>query len=215
MTRAQFRQVHYRTPFGTVLGIPYLGAVRMALHSGREAMQLVEDVKVDVAGFAPDETAEHDVARAQAWIKRCKRSLRLDDEAGPAALVEPHRDVVGDGVPAADVDVEACRLTGESQRQVIVLEVLRVREVHVKFFAGASGADRARLFALQVPTWHPRSVVCASGADLAPALGCLRFRCRLGTRARLFALQVPTWHPRCQLALIVPLRKQDSLRAQC
>ena len=51
-------------------------------------------------------------------------------EAAPALQVEPERDVVGDRVPCPDIDVEPVRLPGEQARQMVVLEVLRVRQIH-------------------------------------------------------------------------------------
>jgi hypothetical protein len=56
--------------------------------------------------------------------------LRLDDDAAPALQVKPERDVVGDRMAGTHVDVEPARLIGENPRQVVILEVLRIGQIH-------------------------------------------------------------------------------------
>ena len=70
------------------------------------------------------------VARAHVGVDVGQRLLRLDHETAPSPKVEPERYVVGHGVAAAHVDVGSGVLAGEHQLQVVVLEVLRVRELH-------------------------------------------------------------------------------------
>ena len=70
-------------------------------------MEAGKEVQGRFANGAADQALEDRVARADVRVEGCQSGLRLDDEALPATLVEPHGDIVGDGVAAADVDVEA------------------------------------------------------------------------------------------------------------
>ena len=70
-------------------------------------MQLVDDMELGLALGAPGQAGHRAVARAHVGIDVGQRLLRLDDQAAPALEVEPERDVVGDGMAAADIDVGA------------------------------------------------------------------------------------------------------------
>ena len=100
------------------------------LHRGRQAVQAIDHVEIDLAGRASDDAANGHVARAQAGVKGGEFRLRLDDDAAPTPLIEPERDIVGDRVAAADVDIGPALLSGEGEGEVIVLEVLRVGKLH-------------------------------------------------------------------------------------
>ena len=77
-----------------------------------------------------DQHGCRDVVRAQVLIERAEPLLRLDHDPAPALQIEVKRHVVGDRVPGADVDIEPVRLPVEDLGEVVVLEVLGVREVH-------------------------------------------------------------------------------------
>ena len=102
----------------------------MILDRRGESVQPIDDVKVHLALPATDEAANSDVARPHERIHVGKRALRLDDQSAPALEVEPKADVVGNGVPPADVDVEAFLAIGKHQIEVVVLEPLGVGDLH-------------------------------------------------------------------------------------
>ena len=93
-------------------------------------MQLVDHVERGLALGSARQARHRVVARAHVGVDVGQRRLRLDDEAAPALEVEPERHVVGHRVAAAHVDVGALLLAGEHEIEVVVLEVLRVGELH-------------------------------------------------------------------------------------
>ena len=117
-------------------GAEFACAGGVLAHGRGEAVQLVDDVELGLAVGAAGEAAHGVVARADVRVDAGQRLLRLDDQAAPALEVEPERDVVGDGVAAADVDVGAGLLVAEQQIEVVVLEVLCVGDLH-RFAVGS------------------------------------------------------------------------------
>ena len=116
-------------------------------HGGGEPVQLVDDVELGFPLGPAGEAAGGMIARAHMGVDVGQRLLGLHDQPAPALEVEPERHVVGHGMPAADIDVGAHLLPGEHQVQVVVLEVLRVGELHglASGFRGrVSGAAGAR-----------------------------------------------------------------------
>ena len=93
-------------------------------------MQLLDHVELGLALAGAGEARHRVVARAHVGIDVGQRLLRLDHEAAPALEVEPEGYVVGDRVAATHVDVGSLLLAGEHQLQVVVLEVLRIGELH-------------------------------------------------------------------------------------
>src|SRR5215470_5170848 len=77
------------------------------------------------------------IARAHMDVELGQCVLRFDHQAAPALEIEPEGHIVGDRVPAADVDVGSRRLAGKDEIEVVVLEVLRIGELH--HFARCAG----------------------------------------------------------------------------
>jgi hypothetical protein len=77
-----------------------------------------------------DKSTHRQIARAGMTVESVQTVLRLDHDPAPAGEVEVERHVVGHRVTAADVDIEPIALVREGERQVVVLEVLRVGELH-------------------------------------------------------------------------------------
>jgi hypothetical protein len=74
--------------------------------------------------------------------------LRLDDNATPAALVEPTGYIVSHRMASAHIDIEPLALVAEDEGEVIILEMLGVGQVHGKLRAKVAPAqytNRARL----------------------------------------------------------------------
>src|SRR5262249_42480966 len=93
-------------------------------------MQSVKDVERGLAFVAPSKARNRVIARAHMGVKVGQSLLRLDHQAAPALEIEPEGYVVGDRVPATDIDIGAGLLVGEYQIEVVVLEVLCVGELH-------------------------------------------------------------------------------------
>ncbi len=89
-------------------------------------MQPIDEVKIALAAGSSEQSANHHVARAQPVVERSQVRLRFDDDPSPAALVEPERHVVSDRMAGADVDIDAGILACEREREMVVLEILRV-----------------------------------------------------------------------------------------
>src|SRR5262249_18181618 len=68
--------------------------------------------------------------RAHVRIKLGELRLRLDHEPAPPLEIKPECHVVGDGVAAADIDVEPALLRPEDEVEMVVLEPLRIGEPH-------------------------------------------------------------------------------------
>ena len=108
-------------------------------------MQTFHRVEVDFAAVASDQATNRQIAWPQPLIQRRKFGLRLHDDAAPAALVEPEGHIVRDRMPGADIDIGPGGLSREGKRQVIVLEILCVGEVHSRsrLSSACNSADRA------------------------------------------------------------------------
>ena len=87
-------------------------------------MQTIDHMEVDFAAVSSDQAANREIARTQPLVQRHKFRLRLDDNALPAALIEPERHVVGDRMPCTDIDIGPGGLSREGKREMIVLEIL-------------------------------------------------------------------------------------------
>ena len=111
-------------------------AARVTLERARKAVQPVDLVEVGLARPVSDERAEREVARTDLPVQRRKMLLRLDRNAAPALEIEVERDVVADRMPGADIDVEPRALAFEELGEVIVLEVLRVGQIHRRGVSG-------------------------------------------------------------------------------
>ena len=72
----------------------------------------------------------YDIVRSYWAIESCQISLWFGHDAFPAALVEPERDIVGNRVAGSDVNIEAGLLSLEGQRQMVVFQILRIRQRH-------------------------------------------------------------------------------------
>ena len=131
----------HRLDDGREAGAELAGAGGMLAHGGGKPMQAVDDVELGLALGPPCQAGNRAVARAHVGIDVGQRLLRLDHQAAPAREIEPERDVVGDGMPAAYVDVGAGLLAGKDQIEVVVLEVLRIGELH-HFACCVRGARR-------------------------------------------------------------------------
>src|SRR5207248_9920893 len=97
---------------------------------------------------------DRDVARPDPRIKLDELPLRFDDDPPPPLQIEPTRDVVGDRVPGADIDIEPARLIRERTGEVVVFEIGGVGQIH-------GGARRVAV---------PSIAENAPGGALAPAL---------------------------------------------
>ncbi len=126
MCLAQRGERHHRQPQFSITGAEGFGFAGVLFERGGKTVQALDQEKIAFAIGAPDQRLDHTIARAQPRIKRRERRLRLDHKALPAALVEPERNIVGDRMPGADIDVAPARLAREGEREVIVLEILRV-----------------------------------------------------------------------------------------
>src|SRR5215207_1110820 len=102
----------------------------MLLDRRRKSMQAVDLVELGLAGSLSQERTHRDVARPHMAVERREPLLRLDNDPAPALKVEVEGHIVADWVAGADIDIKAARLPFEELGEVIVLEVLRVGEVH-------------------------------------------------------------------------------------
>ena len=87
-------------------------------------MQTFDHMEVDFAAVTSDQATNREIARTQPLVQRLKFRLRLDDDAVPAALIEPEGHVVGNRMPCADIDIGPSGLSREGKREMIVLEIL-------------------------------------------------------------------------------------------
>jgi hypothetical protein len=133
MLLAKLRETYHRQLHRPILITEFRRGVGVFIDSGRESVELLKDVKVSQTGPTPDQSADAAVARSQSAEKIEEIALRLDDNALPAAFVEPERNVIGDRVSAADIDIRTGTLAREGEPQMIVFHVLRVGEVHRHF----------------------------------------------------------------------------------
>src|SRR5207244_3438942 len=98
-----------------------------------EPVEALDDVEIDLARGATQEFWHRDVAGAHQGVKLDEPALRLDHQPTPSPEVEPARDVVGDRVSGADIDIEPARLAFEGAGEVVVLEIGRVGQVHGRY----------------------------------------------------------------------------------
>ena len=106
-------------------------------------------MEIDLARGAAQEFWHRDVARAHQGVKLDQPALGLDHEAAPALEVEPARDIVGDRVSGADIDIEPARLAFEGAGEVVILEIGGVGQVHgrqaeIRLFRAQIIAEKAR-----------------------------------------------------------------------
>ncbi len=126
MFRAELCEGYDRRGDGAIAYAEFLRLLCDRLDCGGESVQPVDHMEVDHAVVATDEAAHCGVARAQPRVQAGEVSLRLDHNTAPSSLVEPERHVVGDRVPGAHIDIGAGLLAREREREMIILEVLRV-----------------------------------------------------------------------------------------
>ena len=135
-------------------------------------MQLLDDVELSLAFGSARQARHRVVARAHMGVDVGQCLLRLDHQSAPSPKVEPERYVVGDRVAAAYVDVSSPVLAGEHQLQVVVLEVLRVRELHhfarcVAVHAGYEWRTVCRTEGRQLANSVTPPIIAAAGPLLA------------------------------------------------
>src|SRR5215470_5452544 len=116
MLRTQLREGRHPYANGAVIDAELPRLLGDLLHSGGKSVQAVDDMKIDLAGFAPNQAANRGIARPQSCVKVGELGLRFDHNALPSAFVEPERHVVGDWVPRAHVDIGSGFLAREGER---------------------------------------------------------------------------------------------------
>jgi hypothetical protein len=127
--------------------------LRVLAHRRGEAVQLIDDVELGFPVGTAGQARHCVVARSHVGVDVGQRLLRLDHETAPALEIEPERHVVGDRVAAAHVDVGSRRLAGEHEVEVVVLEVLRIGELH--HFARCAGMPAGYEWARRSPRNRP------------------------------------------------------------
>jgi hypothetical protein len=130
MLAAQFGERDHRHLYGPVAGAERGRRLSMFHVGGREAVEGLDHMEVGLAALRADQGRDRDVAGPQPRIEIDQLLLRLDGDALPAALVEKERDIVRDRMAGADVDVGTMMPLSESNREVGVLHILRIGEVH-------------------------------------------------------------------------------------
>ena len=93
-------------------------------------MQRVDDMELGLPVGAAGQAAHGVVARAHMRVDVGQRLLRLHHQPAPALQVEPERHVVRHRMAAADIHIGAAVLPGKHQVEVVVLQVLRIGDVH-------------------------------------------------------------------------------------
>ena len=181
------------------------GRAGMGFHRRGEAVQPADAVEGDLAVRASDKALVDDVAWPQPRIEGGELRLRLANDAAPAALVEPLRDVVGHRMAAADVDVEAGLLPGEGEREVVVLEVLGVGErLHPRKMG------RARHKSRPSPERGPSDPLSIARAAMASAMATVRramSACRRSTmRPSSWMAPRPAFSGRAKAAMMARAR---------
>ncbi len=104
--------------------------------------------------LAPDKAFNDDIARAQGTMDRGEACLRFDDQTAPALSIKMQRDVIGDRMATAHVDVEAGCLIGEDQIQMGVFEALGVGHWHGRLL----DAGEPRAWAAVLAKKRPRKL---------------------------------------------------------
>jgi hypothetical protein len=142
MPLAKLGKTHHRHLDGAKCGAKSGRGLCVRRHGRGQAMEAIEDVEIGRSTAGADQRADPRIPRPHAGIESEKMLLRLDDDAPPAALVKPQRDVVGNRVSGSDVDIDTAPLAGEGERQMVVLHVLRVRKLHRGCLAGVLSLRR-------------------------------------------------------------------------
>ncbi len=93
-------------------------------------MQAIDAMEIRLALCSAQHAGFPNVARPNEPVEVDELVLRLDDDAAPTLEIEPARDIVANGMAGADVDIETVALPGEGSREMIVLEILRVGQIH-------------------------------------------------------------------------------------
>src|SRR5262245_42848198 len=98
----------------------------MAFDHGREAVEVVHEIKGGLTYRRADERLDVAIARPHRSGETRQPGIGLDRDAVPALEIERKRRVVVDGVPGSDVDVEPVAAASEAAHEVQILEALRV-----------------------------------------------------------------------------------------
>src|SRR6516162_3926224 len=98
----------------------------MAFDHGREAVEVVHEMKDGLAHRGADESLEVAIARTNRSAQTREPWIGLDRDAVPSLEIERERRVVVDGVPGSDVDVESVAVGSEAAHEVQILEALRI-----------------------------------------------------------------------------------------
>src|SRR5262245_51767312 len=120
MRAAEFGQRDHRQMLCPIVDRKFLSDfVDVRFDDGGEAIESIYLIKFRRSGFAADQTLKDGVSRPKQRIEGREVSLWLDDNAAPAAFVKPHRNIVGDRMAGADVDVETGALALKGEREVV------------------------------------------------------------------------------------------------
>src|SRR5258707_12982864 len=95
-----------------------LRRARMAFDHGREAVEVVHEIKDGLAHRGADESLDVSIARTNRSAQTRERWIRLDRYALPALEIERERRVVINRVPGSDVDVESVAAGSEAAHEV-------------------------------------------------------------------------------------------------
>src|SRR5262245_19507630 len=103
-----------------------LRRARMAFDHGREAMEVVHEIKGGLAHRRADKSLDVAIARPHRSGETRQPGIGLDRDAVPALEIERERRVVVDGVTGSDVDVEPLPVASEAAHEVQILKALRI-----------------------------------------------------------------------------------------
>jgi len=90
----------------------------MAFDHGREAVEVVHEIKDGLAHRGADESLDVAIARTNRSAQTREPWVGLDRDAVPPFEIERERRVVIDRVPGSDVDVESVAAGGEAAHEV-------------------------------------------------------------------------------------------------
>ena len=95
-----------------------LRRARMAFDHGREAVEVVHEIKDGLAHRGADESLDVAIARTNRSAQTREPWIGLDRDAVPPLKIERERRVVVDRVPGSDVDVESVAAGSEAAHEV-------------------------------------------------------------------------------------------------
>src|SRR5262249_40040885 len=98
----------------------------MAFDHGREAVEVVHEIKGGFAHRRADEGLDVAIARPHRSAQTREPGLGLDRDAVPPLEIERERRVVVDRMPGSDVDIEPVAVASEAAHEVEILEALRI-----------------------------------------------------------------------------------------